>query len=105
MTCASQRQTTSPSCLVARARDGIVGLSLYWLGKNAVGATRSADMRGYGAPLSRTAVDFDSTMRRFESSRPSQAVRRSARLPKKRENRPEMPAFRAVDFVSRLPNR
>ena len=35
----------------------------------------------------------------------SQPLRRSARLPRKSENGPEMPAFRALDFVSRLPNR
>jgi hypothetical protein len=58
-----------------------------------------------GASPSGKAVDFDSTMRRFESSRPSQAVRRSAKLPGKGENGPEMPGFRAFDFVSRLPNR
>jgi hypothetical protein len=37
-------------------------------------------------------------MRRFESSRPSQAFVRFARLPRRRENRPEIPAFRAFDF-------
>jgi hypothetical protein len=35
----------------------------------------------------------------------SQAFRRSARLPKKREIGPEIPAFRPFDFVSGLPNR
>jgi hypothetical protein len=30
---------------------------------------------------------------------------RSARLPKKRKNGPEIPAFRAFDFVSGLPVR
>ena len=40
-------------------------------------------------------------MRRFESSRPSQAVRRTATLPKKSEIGPETPAFRAFDFVSK----
>src|ERR1700733_11843458 len=44
-------------------------------------------------------------MCKFESSQVSQAVRRSARLPKKREIGPEIPAFRPFDFVSGLPNR
>jgi hypothetical protein len=35
----------------------------------------------------------------------SQPIRRSACLPRKPENQPEMAAFRAFDFVSRLPNR
>jgi hypothetical protein len=34
----------------------------------------------------------------------SQAVRRSVTLPRKRENGPRMPAFRAFAFVSGLPN-
>ena len=36
----------------------------------------------------------------FDTCRPSQPFRRSARLPKKRENGPEIPAFRVFDFVS-----
>jgi hypothetical protein len=42
---------------------------------------------------------------RFDPFRPSQPFRRSARLPRKCEIGPEMPAFRAFDLVSRLPNR
>jgi hypothetical protein len=41
----------------------------------------------------------------FESSQISQAVRRLGGLPRKSEKRPQMPAFRAFDFVSGLPNR
>jgi hypothetical protein len=55
-----------------------------------------------GASPSGKAVDFDSTMRRFESSRPSQAVRRFPRLPKRSENRPEIRTFRVFDSVSLL---
>ena len=40
----------------------------------------SAAKRFMGASLSRKAVDFDSTIRRFESSRPSQPVRRSEKM-------------------------
>jgi hypothetical protein len=47
--------------------------------------------------------DFDSAIRRFDPSRPSQPVRRSARLPEKRETGPRMPALPAFDFVSTLP--
>ena len=38
-------------------------------------------------------ADFDSAIRRFDPSRPSQPVRLHARLPKKRENGPEIPAL------------
>jgi hypothetical protein len=55
-----------------------------------------------GASPSGKAVDFDSTMRRFESSRPSQAFRRFPRLLKISENRPEIRAFRVFDSVSLL---
>ena len=58
-----------------------------------------------GASPSGKAVDFDSTIRRFESSRPSQAFQRRAGLAKKREIRPEIGAFNALGFVSRLPIR
>jgi hypothetical protein len=40
---------------------------------------------------------------RFESSRPSHPFLRSARLPKRRENGPEIRAFRAFAFVSGPP--
>jgi hypothetical protein len=56
-----------------------------------------------GASPSGKAVDFDSTIRRFESSRPSQAFQRSATIPKKREKGPKITAFRAFGFVSKLP--
>jgi hypothetical protein len=46
-----------------------------------------------------------SGMREFESSHSSQALLRSAWLPKKCEIRPEMPAFREVGLVSKLPFR
>jgi hypothetical protein len=46
--------------------------------------------------------DFDSTMRRFESSRPSQAFVRFPWLPKRREDRPEIRAFRVLVSVSVL---
>jgi hypothetical protein len=68
-------------------------------------SSRTFSGQSVGASPSGKAVDFDSTMRRFEPSRPSQPFRRSARLPKKSENGPEMPAFRAFDLVSRLRNR
>jgi hypothetical protein len=55
-----------------------------------------------GASPSGKAGDFDSPMRRFESSRPSQAVPRSGRLPRRRGKGPEIPAFRVFDFVSSL---
>jgi len=48
-------------------------------------------------------LDFDSAIRRFDSCRSSQPFMRSARFSKKRENGPEIPAFRAFDFVSGLP--
>jgi hypothetical protein len=48
-------------------------------------------------------TDFDSAIRRFDPSRPSQPFLLSARLPKKSENGPEIPPFRAFDFVSGLP--
>ena len=48
-------------------------------------------------------ADFDSAIRRFDPSRPSHPFLRSARLPKRRENGPEIPAFCAFDFVSGLP--
>jgi hypothetical protein len=40
------------------------------------------------------------TRLRFESSRPSHALRGSNWLPEKRENRPEIRAFRVSDYVS-----
>ena len=52
-----------------------------------------------GASPSGKAVDFDSTMRRFESSRPSQAVVRFPKLPNRPVNRPEIRAFRVSDSV------
>jgi hypothetical protein len=58
-----------------------------------------------GASPSGKAVDFDSTMRRFESSRPSQPFRRSATISKKREEGPKIGAFYARGLVSRLPIR
>src|SRR5882757_35548 len=42
-------------------------------------------------------------MRGFDPSRPSHAVLRSASLPRRRENGPEIPAFRAFVLVSGLP--
>jgi len=45
-------------------------------------------------------ADFDSAIRRFDPSRPSHPFMRSARLPKKPENGPEIRAFRSLDFVS-----
>jgi uncharacterized protein (DUF2336 family) len=50
-------------------------------------------------------ADFDSAIRRFDPSRPSQPLERSTRLPEKRENRPEIRAFRAFNFLSGLPVR
>jgi hypothetical protein len=44
-------------------------------------------------------------IRRFESCRPSQAVRRSATLPKKREIGPEIPAFCPSDPACASPLR
>jgi len=38
----------------------------------------------------------------FDTCRPSHAFQRSARLPKRPENGPEIPAFRAFALVSRL---
>src|SRR5205823_1110995 len=43
---------------------------------------------------------FEMGVWKFESSQVSQAVRRSARLPKERGNGPEIRAFRSFDFVS-----
>jgi hypothetical protein len=67
-------------------------------------------VRSYSASYSECALislkvlpDFDSTIRRFESSRPSQAFRQLARHPGKREIGPEIPAFRGLVSVSRLP--
>jgi hypothetical protein len=40
-----------------------------------------------------------------QHSRPSQGFGRPAKLPRKSENGPEIPAFRPFDFVSGLPNR
>jgi hypothetical protein len=50
--------------------------------------------------LLRGLPDFDSTIRRFESSRPSHPFLCSARLLKRPENGPEIRAFRA--FASSL---
>jgi ribosomal protein L1 len=50
----------------------------------------------------KTSADFDSTIRRFDPSRPSQPFRRSAEIPKKREKEPKIAAFRESYFVSRL---
>src|SRR6267143_4737288 len=49
------------------------------------------------------AADFDSTIRRFESSRPSQAVWHLSKLAEKRGNSPEIRAIRVFDTVSGLP--
>ena len=57
-----------------------------------------------GSSRTARASNFNSTYRRSNSSRPSQPPQRSAKLPRKRENRPEV-AFRVFDLVSRLPNR
>src|SRR5450759_5219986 len=46
-----------------------------------------------GASLSRKAVDFDSAMRRFESSRPSQAVRRPEEIALTLAERPPMAGY------------
>ena len=48
-------------------------------------------------------TDFDSAIRRFDPSRPSQPFRCSARLSKRREDGPEIRASRASNFVSGLP--
>jgi hypothetical protein len=45
---------------------------------------------------------FELGMCEFESSQVSQAFQRSAKLPKRRENGPEIQAFRAFAFVSGL---
>jgi len=64
----------------------------------------SSPSKGSFASLRRLlAADFDSTIRRFDPSRPSQPVLRLAGLPKRRENGPQIPAFRAFAFVSGLP--
>jgi hypothetical protein len=62
--------------------------------------SNSAGYSEYALISLKVLPDFDSTMRRFESSRPSQAVVRSAWLPKRLENRPEIRAFRVFDSVS-----
>jgi hypothetical protein len=62
--------------------------------------------RGSANPLGQArASAFEIAISRFDSCRPSQPFRPSAGLPRKSENGPEMPAFRALDFVSRLSNR
>ena len=48
---------------------------------------------------------FDSAIRRFDPSRPSQPFRHLGQAPKKGEIGPEMPAFRVSDSVSELPVR
>jgi hypothetical protein len=48
-------------------------------------------------------TDFDSAIRRFDPSRPSQPFRRLVRLPKRRRNGPEMRAFRVSASVSGRP--
>src|SRR5258708_6012340 len=49
-------------------------------------------------------VFFEIVIWKFESSQVSQPLQRSAKIPRKSENGPEIPAFRTFDFVSRLPN-
>ena len=48
-------------------------------------------------------ADFDSAIRRFDPSRPSHPVLRLAIVRNLRLTGPEIPAFLAFDFVSRLP--
>jgi hypothetical protein len=48
-------------------------------------------------------IRFQLAISKFESSRPSHPFPRSARLPKRRENGPEIRAFCAFAFVSGLP--
>jgi hypothetical protein len=50
-------------------------------------------------------ADFDSAIRRFDPSRPSHPLSRLTRLPKRRENGPEIPASYVFAFVSGLPLR
>jgi hypothetical protein len=59
---------------------------------------------GSATPLGQAgASDFEIAISRFDSFRPSHPFPRSARLPKRRENGPEILAFRSFAFVSGLP--